>query len=219
MPRVARITVPGYPHHITQRGNYQQTVFEIGDDFEQYLHWLKEYSQRYSLEIWAYCLMNNHVHFVCVPHREDSLARMFNTLHMRYSQYYNRKKGLRGHLWQGRFFSSVLDEKHVYAAVRYVENNPVRAGLVFKAEDYQWSSAHAHIHNLKDTVLSNNFFLKEEIPDWQVYLNGRDESKVVESLEKNLLTGHPCGSEAFIERIGTIVGRSLKAAPKGRPKK
>ncbi len=93
MPRIARVVAKGYPHHVTQRGNYRQPVFEE-DDYVQYLEWLKDYGKKYSLKIWAYCLMSNHVHFVCVPTEEDSLALTFNSLHMRYSQYFNQKKML-----------------------------------------------------------------------------------------------------------------------------
>jgi len=83
------VVAVGYPHHITQRGNYQQSVFEQDEDYKHYLLWPKDYSQRYSLKVWVYCLMINHVHFVAVPMKEDSLAKTFNTLHLRYSQYFN----------------------------------------------------------------------------------------------------------------------------------
>ena len=105
MARISRAVAIGYPHHVTQRGNYQQFVFEADEDYRQYLQWLWEDGQKYSLKVWAYCLMGNHVHFVVVPMRDDSLARTCNVLHMRYSQYFNQKKKLRGHLWQGRFYS------------------------------------------------------------------------------------------------------------------
>ena len=120
MPRIARAVAVGIPHHITQRGNYRQVVFEEDSDYRQYLEWLKHYSNKYSLRIWAYCLMNNHVHFVAVPENEESMARAFNTLHMRYAQYSNAKRGDKGHLWQGRYYSTALDERHLYAAMRYV---------------------------------------------------------------------------------------------------
>jgi len=161
MPRIARAVAKGYPHHITQRGNYRQIVFEADADYMQYLEWLKEYSNKYALAIWAYCLMGNHVHFVCVPGENDSLARTFNTLHMRYSQYVNRRRKTGGHLWQGRFYSTILDETHVYAAVRYVENNPVRAGIVSMAEDYRWSSAWEHIERSVDGIVSRGCYLLE----------------------------------------------------------
>lgn len=120
MPRHSRIVILGVTHHITQRGNYRQEIFEENEDYKRYCLWVSEYAEKYGLDILAYCLMTNH--FVIVPEKEDSLARAFNTTHMRYSQYMNRKKKLRGHLWQGRFFSCFMDNDHLYRAIRYVEN-------------------------------------------------------------------------------------------------
>jgi len=108
MARIARAVAVGIPHLITQRGNYRQVIFVLDDDYRQYLEWLKYYSDRYLLKIWAYCLMNNHVHFVAVPGAEESMARTFNTLHMRYAQYANARQGEKGHLWQGRYYSCAL---------------------------------------------------------------------------------------------------------------
>ncbi|MFQ5585279.1 MAG: transposase [Thermodesulfobacteriota bacterium] len=217
MPRIARAVAPGYPHHVTQRGNYQQNIFKDEEDYRQYKSWLEAYSRREGLRIWAYCLMTNHVHFVCVPDRETSLSRTFNTLHMRYSQYFNKKQGVKGHLWQGRFFSSILDEKHLFAAVRYVENNPLRANMVKDAEEYRWSSARGHIESGIDPVLSYDSPLDVDIRDWRRYLREADDGKLVEEILKNVLTGRPCGDEGFIARIEDILGRELKANPRGRP--
>ena len=166
MSRIPRPVAVEYPHHITQRGNYQQKVFEEEEDYLCYLEWLYDYSRKYSLNIWAYCLMTNHVHFVTVPMEINSLAKTFNTLHMRYAQYFNKKKKLKGHLWQGRFYSCILDEKHVYASVRYVENNPKRAGIVEAPHEYNWSSAKGRIYRRQDPVLSSDCFLDREIIDW-----------------------------------------------------
>jgi len=130
MARLARSTILGFPHHVIQRGNYDQPVFETDADYRRYLSWLQEYAAHYAVDVWAYCLMPNHVHFVCVPNAEDALARAFNTLHMRYAQYFNGKRSLRGHLWRARFMSCVLDESSVREEVRFVENNPVRVKLV-----------------------------------------------------------------------------------------
>ncbi len=132
MPRMARVVAVGLPHHITQRGNYRQDVFLNADDKGRYLAWVQEYSVKYNLSILAYCLMQNHIHFIAIPNQPDSLARAFNSAHMRYSQYFNSKLKRRGHLWQGRFYSCVLDESHLVLAARYIERNPVRAGLVEK---------------------------------------------------------------------------------------
>jgi REP element-mobilizing transposase RayT len=144
MSRVARIVVPGYPHHVTQRGNRRADVFETDDDRHAYLRFLKKYGERHGLDIWAYCLMTNHIHLVAVPEREESLARALRDAHTVYAMRFNTRTQMSGHVWQGRFYSCVLDESHLWAAVRYVERNPVRAGMVDRAEDHPWSSARAH---------------------------------------------------------------------------
>jgi putative transposase len=219
MPRISRAVAVGYPHHITQRGNYQQHVFEEERDYKQYLQWFKEYSKKYSLKIWAYCLMENHVHFVCVPMEEDSLARTFNTLHMRYSQYFNKKKKVTGHLWQGRFYSSSLDERHLYAAIRYVENNPVRAKIVEQPHRYRWSSAKAHVYREIDQILTNDCYLVKEIKDWLSYLMEKEDRTLINNIRKNTKTGRPCGDDIFVEKIESLLGRRLNALPKGRPRR
>ena len=218
MPRVARTVAKGYPHHVTQRGNYRQAIFESDEDFIQYLKWLKAYSRKYGLDIWAYCLMDNHVHFICVPKHEETLARIFNMLHMRYAQYINRRRNASGHLWQGRFYSTILDEAHVYAAVRYVENNPVRKGMVKKAEDYRWSSAREHIDAAPE-VVSGNCFLQQEIRNWRKFLSAREDTAMAQEIRKSSMTGRPCGDESFIKKLEKRFGRRLKALPRGRPKK
>jgi putative transposase len=219
MPRVARTVAVGYPHHITQRGNYRQTVFEKDEDYFQYIDWLKLYSERYSLKIWSYCLMQNHVHFIAVPMEPDSLAKSFNMIHMRYAQHVNIRNKSYGHLWQGRFYSCALDEKHLYAGIKYVENNPVRAGVVTKAEGYQWSSAPAHVLGRNDPVLSEGCYLVEEIKDWASYLRQQEETLLVEAIRKNTRTGRPCGGNEFIVKLEKLLGRRLSALPWGRPRK
>jgi len=219
MPRISRPVAIGYPHHITQRGNYQQKIFESEADYIQYQQWLQQYSRKYSLKIWAYCLMGNHVHFIAVPMETNSLARTFHTLHMRYSQYINQNRGVAGHLWQGRFYSCALDEPHLHAAVRYVENNPVRAKIVEKAYEYKWSSARSHTYKKVNPILSDDCHLTEQIQDWFLYLAEKDDDVTVDTIRSNSKTGRPCGDDGFIQKIEGIVGRRLKAMPKGRPRK
>lgn len=132
MPRRARFVCEGEPHHVTQRGNYQQYILENDDDFRKYSYLVSEYAPRYGVSIIAYCFMNNHVHFIVVPRSKAGLSQFFNVVHMRYSQYKNLMRRKKGHLWQSRFFSSVLDDSYLISAVRYVEQNPVRAKLVSK---------------------------------------------------------------------------------------
>lgn len=219
MARLARSTIIGYPHQVTQRGNYEQTVFEEEADFRRYLGWLRQCADRYSVEIWAYCLMRNHVHYVCVPKVEGGLARTFNALHMRYAQYFHGKKGVTGHLWRGRFLSCVLDGRSVFEEVRFIENNPVRAGLVARAEDYPWSSARHHVLGESDPVIVDGCFLNVEIPDWRAYLAARGDEPVLIRTWQSLKTGRPAGEESFVHGLEGIVGRRLVALPRGRPRK
>ena len=219
MARLARSTVIGYPHHVTQRGNYDQAVFEEGRDFQRYLAWLCECTGRYSVNIWAYCLMRNHVHFVCVPNSEGGLAHSFNALHMRYAQYYHGKKGVTGHLWKGRFLSCMLDDQSLFEEVRYIENNPVRAGIVERAEDYPWSSARYHVLGEPDLVIKDGGFLNREIKDWRAYLAAKGEDPILTRTWHSLRTGRPAGDERFVRMLEKILGRRLMALPRGRPRK
>src|SRR3989304_6265032 len=139
MPRVARIVVPGMPHHITQRGNNRQAVFFVDDDRRMYLALLKAQAEIHGGGVLGYCLMTNHVHLIGVPQREESLAKAVGRTHFLYSQYINRFHKRSGHLWQNRFFSCALDEVHLLRALAYVERNPVRAKLVRLAWQYEWS--------------------------------------------------------------------------------
>ena len=175
------------------------------------------YSMKYALKIWGYCLMSNHVHFIAVPMESDSLSKTFNILHMRYSQYINTRQENRGHLWQGRFFSCALDERHLYAAMRYVENNSVRARIVKKAEDYRWSSARAHATGTIDTVLADDCYMVERIKDWPAYLREKENTALVEDIRQSTKTGRPCGDNKFVMKMEKLLGRKLTALPKGRP--
>jgi len=145
MPRRARVVFEGVVHHITQRGNYRQNVFEDDSDKRKYVEFIREYSQKYGMKIYAYCLMSNHVHFIAAPLKEDSLAMTFKYSNMRYSSYFNKKNKRSGHLWQGRFYSCPLHFEHALEALRYVERNPVRARMVELPWEYLWSSARERV--------------------------------------------------------------------------
>src|SRR5438552_3548605 len=144
MCRIARVIIPGSPHHVTQRGIRRFDIFREKADRDLYMDLFAKNSRRFGLRVCAYCLMSNHVHFVAIPERQDSLWKTFHRCHSAYAVEFNLKYGLAGHLFQGRPFSTVLDERHFWSAIRYVELNPVRAGMVRHAEDYVWSSAVAH---------------------------------------------------------------------------
>ena len=217
MPRISRAIATCYPHHITQRGNYRQTVFAEEVDYEHYVELLTRFSPKYGLEIWAWCLMPNHVHFVAVPTRQESLARTFNTVHMQYAQYFNHKRKATGHLWQGRFFSCVLDERHLYAAVRYVEMNPVRAGIVQAPQEYAWCSAKSHIAGVEDQVLSGHNFLTETVKDWGQFLGQDKDRESTAGVIKATKNGRPCGNGDFVKQMEELLDRRFTTRPRGRP--
>ena len=222
MPRLARAVFEGVPHHITQRGNRREDVFFTDSDRVQYLSWLAEYCKKHDVDILAYCLMTNHIHLVAVPNSDDGLHRVLKPLHMRYAQHINRKKGWKGHLWQGRFFSSPLDDEYLWAAICYVERNPVRAKMVSRAEDYQWSSAAAHCGKGNDSILSMKsewIERKKSVSDWSAWLGAEDDDQQIEKLRINSEKGLPCGSDEFVGRLGEMVGRVLEGRPIGRPGK
>jgi putative transposase len=181
--------------------------------------WLAEYCHRFSVDIWAYCLMPNHVHHVCVPRDADPLAKALNTLHMRYSQYFNNKKGHHGHLWQGRFYSSIIDDRHALEAIRYDETNPVCWGLVADAAAYPWSSARGHALAASDPVLQDGCSIVRGAGDWKAYLSAASDAELVEDIRRNMRTGRPCGDKEFVRTLEILLNRSLTARPRGRPTK
>jgi putative transposase len=221
MPRTARIVIPDLPYHITQRGNYRQDIFEDNEDRLSYLSWIDDYSKKYKLSILAYCLRDNHVHFIVIPRKEDTLAKVFSVSHMRYSQYFNKKKKASGHLWQGRFYSCVMDEDYLVTALRYVERNPVRAGIVRKPWQWKWSSAREHVGQ-KNAIINlqkMTTIIDTSVEEWKEYIDLVENEEEVENIRKHTMLGRPLGTKEFIAKLGKRIGRVLSILPRGRPKK
>jgi putative transposase len=218
MPRTARIVIPGYPHHVTQRGGRRQQTFFEETDYADYLDLLADNLPRSAAEVWAYCLMPNHVHLVVVPHQPDSLAKLLRNTHHRYARLVNAAHDWRGHLWQERFHSFVMDEPHLLAAVRYIELNPVRAKLCANAADWRWSSVHAHLCAAGDGIVNVNPML-ERITDWPQYLAETELPERIESLRKHTQTGRPAGNAEFVRKLEHLTKRRLRPRKRGpRPK-
>lgn len=216
MARMARVVVPGIPHHIVQRGNRRQPVFFTDQDYRFYLYLLKKETGNANVEIWAYCLMPNHVHLILVPSDEDGLRKALAETHRQYTKEINRREGWSGYLWQGRFQSYPMDEAHLLRAIRYIELNPVRAGLVVTPDLYPWSSAILHI-NRQENSLINIIPVTSLVDDYQGYLADGIDDKLFDQLEYHLSTGRPFGDPVFLARVEEITGRSLikqKPGPK-----
>jgi putative transposase len=215
MPRIPRLVVPGYPHHVTQRGNRRQRTFFNVEDYQAYLKFIATAKPNAGCDIWAYCLMPNHVHFVIVPQHENSLALLFKEAHRCYTRRINFREKWRGHLWQERFHSFVMDEPHLNATVKYVELNPVSAGLCENPQDWHWSSIHAHLSSKDDELVSVKPML-ERFPRWVDYLGKSESNQMRRSIRMHTRTGRPLGSESFIETLELKTGRSLKPRKPGR---
>jgi len=219
MARQPRIAVPEFPHHVTHRGNRRADIFLDDIDRHVYIKLLITQCIEESVKIWAWCLMSNHVHLIAVPNRLNSLSRAFQRVHGEFADYFNARHSKSGHLWQGRFKASVLDERHLWNSVRYVERNPVRAGMVRRAEDYSWSSAAAHCGLKPDRILSPDLPLLGEITDWSAWLAERDVQSELNFIRNRTRTGRPCGDDDFARTMEKKLGRILLPQKAGRKKR
>ena len=222
MARLARVVVPGRPHHVTQRGNRRMKTFFNEGDYREYLGLMVEWCAQRRVSIWSYCLMPNHVHLIVVPKTAEGLCLAVGEAHRRYTRHVNFREGWRGHLWQGRFASFVMDESHLMAAARYVERNPVKAGLVARAEDWAFSSAAAHVRGPGDGV-AEVAWLQERIAgwvcSWRQYLRKTDEKTFAAAMRLSESTARPLGDEAFLKKLSRRLGRDLLPGKPGRPPK
>jgi putative transposase len=218
MARIARVVAEHYPHHITQRGNRRQDTFFCDDDYRYYIRLMAEWCDKCGVTILAYCLMPNHVHLIAVPESEDGLRRAIGEAHRRYTRHINFREQWRGHLWQGRFASFLMDEKYLLTATRYIELNPVRAGLVSIPEEYPWSSAKAHMKGRNDDLVKVQPLLRM-VDDWRQFLSGDVSDEEYELLQRHERTGRPLGSTSFIEWLENKLSRILTPQKGGRPKK
>ena len=218
MARLARLVLPGFPHHITQRGNRRQPPFFNDGDYAAYVELMADWCREKGVEIWGYCLMPNHVHLIATPKTEDGLRRAIGEAHRRYTRRINFREKWRGYLWQGRFASFIMDEPYLLAAARYVELNPVRADLAAHAEEWPWSSARAHLSG-RDDRLVNVAPLLAMVGNWRDFLNSAIREEELRDLREHGRTGRPLGSAMFLERLEATVGRILKPQRGGRPPK
>jgi putative transposase len=216
MSRISRVVVPGIPHHIIQRGNRRMDTFFAEADYREYLYLMAEWCNRCEVQVWSYCLMTNHVHLIVVPKSEDGLRRAIGEAHRRYTRYINFQKDWKGHLWQGRFSSFPMDEQYLIATARYIELNPVKAGIVNKPEKYKWSSAQAHIQEEDDVLVKAGPLLKL-IPNWHELLASELTEEEYEILRRHERSGRPLGSDNFLAKLEKITSRVLtrqKPSPK-----
>ncbi len=186
-----------------------------------YLELVQENAELCGVAVLGYCLMPNHVHWIATPRDEDGLAEAFGRAHCRYSHYFQAKLGTTGHLWQNRFYSCVLGLDHLVRAMRYVEQNPVRGGLVRRAEEYAWSSARAHVEGADRRGMLDLCAWERLVPreEWREILQAAAERQEWHELERATSTGKPYGDEEFRRVIGLRAGRDLTLRGPGRPRR
>jgi putative transposase len=218
MARIARVVVPGCWHHATQRGNHQQTVFFEDSDRRFYLELLRHHCSRHGVRIAGYCLMNNHVHLLAIPEAKNGLARALGRAHNDYARWLNLRRRETGHVWQNRFYSCPLDGPHQWDALRYVELNPVRAGLVPFALEWRWSSATAHVSGPDQTgwIDRTDWCERWSRASWDAALRyGIQDTALLDRIRSATRTGRPAGSEDFLKRAEASAGRPLRVQKPG----
>ncbi|MEQ1697588.1 MAG: transposase [Hyphomicrobiaceae bacterium] len=218
MPRSSRVVIPGVAHHVTQRGNRRMQTFFCEADYAAYRAWVAEGCMVAGVEILAYCLMPNHVHFIVVPAHPDALRFALAGAHRRYTSLINKRQRWQGHLWQERFHSFPMDDEHLIAAVRYVELNPVRARLAATPQAWKWSSAAAHMQGKSDGLVAAVLPPPlDRVGPWVDYLNEKPCAETGGQIQDHSLSGKPLGSGGFVARLEALTGRTLQVRPRGRP--
>ena len=215
MARLARIVVPGLPHHVTARGNRREPIFFEDGDQDIYADILAEQMRKAAVEVWACCPMPNHVHPILCPAREDGLALALGAAHRRWANFINARGRWRGHLFDGRFASAAMDEARRMAAVRYVALNPVRARLAGRAEDWRWSSVHAHLAGQDDGLVTVGPVLDRTERFAELIGSGEDQAAFA-AIRAAELTGRPLGNADFVADLERPLGRPIARRAPGR---
>ncbi len=227
MPRRPRIIIPGNPLHIIQRGNNRQACFFAEDDYLFYLDWLKEYSKKSKCAVHAYVLMKNHVHLLITPKRAWSAGNLMKRLGQHYVQYVNRTYQRSGTLWEGRFRSCILQQEiYLFSCQKYIEMNPVRAGIVEHPGEYQWSSYGINAQGEKSSLIKPHPLYKglgdtkkERREAYQELFRHELDTVEIDKIRKATNGGFSLGNDRFNNEISIMLGRRVTPGKAGRPKK
>jgi len=225
MARPPRLSLPSYPHHVTQRGNNRQPIFLAPNDYEVFLECLREAKRKCRARLYAYVLMTNHVHLLVEPEQEGGLGRFMQSVGRRYVRYINDAHARTGTLWEGRFKSAVVSrDEYLIMCSRYIELNPVRAGMVRHPQDYRWSSYHRRALGRPDELLDEDPWYvslgkttQDRVRVYASWLEASISDKEWELIRRATQQGRVVGSASFQEAIGSQVGRRLKGETRGRP--
>lgn len=200
MPRQARLVIPGVAMHVTQRGNFRSEVFIDDEDKAYYIRIFQFYKKKFKVKLYAWCLMDNHVHFILEPSNLKGLALLFKSLNIKYGHYINKKLNRTGRVWEGRFYSCLLDEEHLYEAIRYVELNPLRAKMEIQIGDYHWNSYHEHVGK-RNEVFLNKSALTITKSEWRSYLlEGLEDDSFCKIINQRTIQGKSIGKISIENR-------------------
>ncbi len=216
MARIKRIVIPNTPHHITQRGVRSMNIFFKHEDYLYYKELLLTQSKLHGLKIISYCLMTNHIHIIAIPKNKDSLSKAIGETHRLYTRKINFEQKVKGHLFQERFYSTPLDDEHLFNAIKYVEQNPVKAFMVKYPWDYKYTSCLKRLNLVKEDKLLSNYKPIDDIINYKEFL---EEDANDKTIEEKTRTGKPCGNDSFYDRIKLLTGVDYKNKKAGRPKK
>ncbi len=209
-----------YPHHVVQAGNNRSKVFSDEKDMLVYLGLLKKYTEKWVCPVLAYCLMPDHVHLLVKPREDSSLAKTMQGITLCYTQYSNKKYNKSGRLWESRYYSCIVDkENYLWTVARYIEQNPIRSGIVDKEEEYPYSSARAHITGMADKVLGEEIFGEEGRREYVDFLHSHVSDEEINKIRYSTRSNFPFGNETFVKVIGQSLGVNLIKQPRGRPRK
>ena len=218
MPRIARGLVDGYIYHVINRGNGRQRVFHKFRDYEAFVNLMIEAISMYEVKILAYCLIPNHFHLLLMPKKADALSQWMQWIMTSHVRRYHRHYNTSGHVWQGRFKSFIVQkDNHLFTVIRYIEGNPVRAGLVKSAKDWKWSS-HLETSGLKarDLVSEIPIALPE---DWTGYVDTPLDVSELERIRQSVNRQSPFGNFQWVIKISKELGLESTINPRGRPRK
>lgn len=225
MARLPRLTVPGYPHHIIQRGNNRQAIFASAADYQMLLGLLAENAQKFDVAVHAYVLMSNHFHLLATPQTAEGLPQMLQAVGRRYVRYFNDRQGRSGTLWEGRYRSTLIEtDRYLLACMTYIDLNPVRAGMVAEAKDYPWSS-HGHYAGLRADplvtphplfwTLGNTPFAREAA--YAELVRAGISPAQQSALTRSVLSGWALGDEKFVADLQKRTARRVQKIRPGRP--
>lgn len=227
MARLPRLTVPGYPHHVIQRGNNRQAIFMDNADREHFLQLLRDYARQHQVAVHAYVLMDNHVHLLLTPQTEQGVPGLMQALGRHYVRTFNQRHGRTGTLWEGRYRSTLIEaERYLMACMVYIDLNPVRAGMVMQAADFPWSSHGHYVGQRTDPLLTshalvwglgNTPFAREAA--YAEMVQAGLPADHLQRLGRAAHSGWALGGSEFLSKVGGETERRITPARRGRPSK